>query len=521
MAKRRDRAGMTRGFMTVGAWTAMSRLLGFVRDLMIAAILGAGPVADAFFVAFRLPNMFRRFLAEGAFNSAFVPLFAKRLEGSGLAAARIFAEEALAVLSTVLLIMTALATAFMPALIYALAVGFADDPTRFDLAVVYGRIQFPYLLCMSLTALFSGVLNALGRFGAPAAAPVLLNVILIAMMALAVSSTLEPGLMLAIGVPLAGLAQVALVAIAATKAGIGLRPRRPRLTPDVRRLVKLGVPAAIAGGVLQINILIGTIIASFFDGAVSWLSYADRLYQLPLGLVGIAIGVVLLPELSRRVRADDRRGAREALNRATEFAMVLTVPAAVALVAMPELIVATLFERGAFGPDDSAAVAAAIALFAIGLPAFVQQKVTQPAFFARENTLAPMRYAAMAVVVNIALSLAAMPVLGYLAIPLATSIGGWVHLFLLMRGARAYGREVVMDRRLRRRLPRIVLASAIMGVVVWALESRVLPPLMSEDDKRWIALALGVLAGLLTYAYAARRLGAIDWRELRGALRRG
>jgi putative peptidoglycan lipid II flippase len=511
---------MARGFLTVGAWTGMSRVLGFIRDVMIAGLLGAGPVADAFFVAFRLPNMFRRFFAEGAFNMAFVPLFSKRLEGEGLDSARRFAEEALAVLVSVLLGLTVVAMLVMPGLVWVLAAGFADDPERFGLAVLYARIQFPYLLCMSATALFSGILNAMGRFAAPAAAPVLLNVILIGAMALAAGATLPVGTALAVGVLLAGFAQVALVAVAAQRAGLRLGIRRPKLTAGVRRLIKLGIPGAAAGGVLQINLLIGTIIASFFDGAVSWLSYAERLYQLPLGIIGIAIGVVLLPELSRRVRAGDRRGGRAALNRAAEFALVLTIPAAAALVAIPGPIVSVLFERGAFGPEDATAVAWALALFAIGLPSFVLQKVVQPAFFAREDTVSPLRFAAWSVLVNIALSVLGAPFIGYLAIPLATSIGGWVHLMLLLRGARRYGTEVIADRQLRRRVPRFALAAAFMAAVVFLIGQRLVEPMFHEPGMGWVALGLTVASGLVVYAYGLRRLNAASVAELRAALRR-
>ena len=519
---------LARSFLTVGIWTAASRVLGFLRDVMIAALLGAGPVADAFFVAFRLPNMFRRFFAEGAFNMAFVPLFAKRLEGEGAESARSFAEETLAVLASALLALTLLAQLFMPALIWLLAAGFADDPERFGLAVVYGRIQFPYLLCMSLTALFSGILNALGRFAAPAAAPVLLNVILIGAMAgtavLAmpvggVQSIEEViarpvGMALAVGVLLAGFAQVGLVLWAARRAGMQLTVRRPRLTPPVRRLLRLGVPAALAGGVLQVNILIGTVIASFFDGAVAWLSYADRLYQLPLGIVGIAIGVVLLPELSRRVRAGDRAGAREAMNRAAEFALVLTLPAAVALLVMPGTIVATLFQRGAFGPDDTRAVALALAVFAVGLPAFVLQKVIQPAFFAREDMKAPLRFAVASVGVNVAVSLLGAPVIGYVAIAVGTTIGGWLNLWLLWRGATGFGDDTALDDRLRHRAPKIAQAAAAMGAALLIVG-------LALGGGGWLTLGLLILIGASVYAAALHRLGAIAAADVRAALRRG
>jgi putative peptidoglycan lipid II flippase len=508
---------LLRGFLTVGGWTMGSRVLGFARDVMIAALLGAGPAADAFFAAFRLPNMFRRLFAEGAFNMAFVPLFAKKLEGDGPAAARAFAEEAMATLVAALLALTALAMLAMPALMLALAGGFADDPARFDLAVYYARIEFPYLFCMSLCALLSGVLNALGRFAAPAAAPALLNVTLIGAMGLAAGLALPAGDALAWGVLVAGFAQLAMLALATRRAGMGLRLRRPRLTPGVRRLVVLGAPAAASGGAMQINLLIGTLVASFFPGAVAWLNYADRLYQLPLGVVGVAIGVVLLPELSRRVRAGDDAGARDAANRAAEFGLALTLPAAAALVAIPGLIVGVLFERGAFSADDTASVATATALFAAGLPAYVLQKVLQPVFFARENMTAPLRYALIAMALNTAVSVAGAPLLGPMAIPLGTALAAWAQLLLLQRGARRYGDAAAPDARLCRAAPRLALASVAMG----AATATGAGAMAAAGWPAWAALTLCVAGGGAVYAALVVALRAVGAADLKAALRRG
>lgn len=511
---------LARSFATVGGWTMASRVLGFLRDVLVAGFLGAGPVADAFFVAFRLPNMFRRFFAEGAFNMAFVPLFSKRLEGEGRDAARAFAEETLSVLLAALLAMTALALAAMPALVFLLAAGFANDPERFDLAVIYGRIQFPYLLCMSLTALFSAMLNALGRFSAPAAAPILLNAALIGAMMLAARFAWPVGEALAWGVFAAGFLQVALVAAAARQAGFTLRLRRPRLTPGVRRLIRLGVPGAASGGVMQINLLIGTVIASFYAGAVSWLSYADRLYQLPLGVVGVAIGVVLLPELSRRVRADDHAGARDAMNRAAEFALLLTLPAAAALVAIPGVIASGLFQRGAFTQTDADAVAAAIALYALGLPAFVLQKVVQPAFFAREDMVRPLRYAVASVGANTAIALAGAPLIGWIAIPLGTSIAGWLNLWLLWRGAARQDGAALVDARLAARAPRMLWASLAMGASVFLLAVAA-EPYVGRGETQLLELLVLVAIGGGVYAAAAFGFGAVRRADLRAALTRG
>ncbi|NOX74145.1 MAG: murein biosynthesis integral membrane protein MurJ, partial [Alphaproteobacteria bacterium] len=320
------------GFFTVGGWTLISRVAGFVRDIMIAAFLGAGPVAEAFLIAFSLPNMFRRFFAEGAFNMAFVPMFAKKLEGGE--EAQDFARDALSGLMVLLIVLTLLAQVFMPWLVLAMASGFAGD-TRFDLAVDFGRIAFPYILFISLAALISGALNAMGRFWVAAAVPVALNVLFIAAMILAARFGWNMGRTLAWTVPVAGVAQLALVWIAASREGLRLWPRWPRMTPELKRLAVIAAPAALAGGVVQVNLLVGRQVASFFDGAIAWLNYADRLYQLPLGVVGIAIGVVLLPDLSRKLRSHDDAGARDAVNRAAEFSLALTLPAAIALIVIP------------------------------------------------------------------------------------------------------------------------------------------------------------------------------------------
>ena len=376
---------LVKAFATVGSFTMVSRVLGFVRDVFIAAVLGTGPVADAFFVAFRFPNLFRRIFAEGAFNNAFVPLFTKRLKGEGAAEARRFGEEALAVLVFALLVLTAVAEIAMPWLMYVLAWGFRDTPEKFDLAILLTRITFPYLLFVSLLALFSGILNAFQRFAAAAAAPVLLNVVFIATLAgLAWSgwgNTPEAGVVLAWSVSIAGILQLLVVLFAAGRVGMVLGLRFPRLTPGVKRLIALGVPGVIAGGITQVNIIVGTFIATLQDRAVSWLYYADRLYQLPLGVVGVAIGIVLLPNLAASLRSGDMDAAHDSQNRSLEYSLLLTLPAAVALFIVPEPIIRVLFQHGAFTAADTPATAAALAAFAWGLPAFVLIKVFSPGFF--------------------------------------------------------------------------------------------------------------------------------------------
>ncbi len=516
------------GFFTVGAWTLGSRILGFVRDIMIAAFMGAGPVAEAFLIAFSLPNMFRRFFAEGAFNTAFVPLFSKKLESGE--DPQEFAQDAFAGLASILIVLTLVAQLIMPWLVLAMAGGFAGDD-RLDLAVEFGRIAFVYILFISLAALFSGILNATGRFATAAAAPILLNVILVGTLFLVsqlgadgkMTSLVDPaeryGRALAWAVPLAGIAQVGLVWFAASRAGFPVRPRLPRLTPDMRKLAVIALPAMLAGGVVQINLLVGRQVASFFDGAIAWLSFADRLYQLPLGVVGIAIGIVLLPDLSRRLRAEDAIGGRHAFSRAGEIALALTIPAAVALIVIPLPLVSVLFQRGAFTADDAANTALALAVYGAGLPAFVLQKVLQPLYFAREDTRTPFRFAVVAMVVNAVVAIGLGLVIGFLGAAIATSVAAWVMVGLLSRGRRPMGDIAQFDDRFRTRIWRIIAAALCMGLVLW-WAALLLGPFLGGPTWRYLALAILVSLGIAVYFGLGRLFGAFSMADLKGAVRR-
>jgi putative peptidoglycan lipid II flippase len=520
-----------RAFATVGGLTMVSRVFGFLRDILIAATLGSGAVADAFFVAFRFPNLFRRLFGEGAFNSAFVPLFAKQLEGEGKEAARKFAEEALAGLVFVILVLTILAEIAMPFLMYGLAPGFSTNPEKFDLAVLLTRITMPYLLCMSLVALLSGVLNSVGKFVESSSVSIVLNLTMMAatFVALGLGLRNEPlaGVVQAWGVFAAGLLQLCLLVDGARRNGLSLKLRRPRMSDGMRRLIRLGIPGVIAGGVTQLNIVIGTIVASLQDGAVSHLYYADRVYELPLAIVGIAIGVVLLPDVSRHLRAGNHAAVMDSQNRSLEFALLLTLPASAALAIVPNEIVTVLFQRGAFTAADTPATAYALAIFALGLPSFVMIKVFSPAYFAREDTATPMRYAAISLTANTLGSVAlfflfrSMGLMPHLGIAVATTLGGWLNASLLYRTLARRG-EFVGDARLWRSLPRMTLATIVMSAALWivavALEPWFAPP--SGTAVRFGALAALVGAGLLVYAIAVFAFGAISVRQLRGQLRR-
>jgi len=510
---------LIRSFATVGGYTALSRFLGFVREILIAYFVGTGPVADAFFVAFRLPNMFRRVFAEGAFNAAFVPLFAGHLEDGGKAAAKAFAEQALAVLLSALLAVTAAAMAAMPWVIHLLAPGFADDPEKFALTVELSRITFPYLLFVALAALLGGVLNSLYRFAAAAAAPVLLNIFFIAALAVAVPLTGAPGHVMAWTVAAAGIAQFLLLHVAAARAGMSLRLPRPRLTPGMRRLLRLMVPGVLSAGAMQVNLMVATIIASFQAGAVSFLYFADRVYQLPLGLIGIGLGVVLLPDLARKIRGGDHAAATASLNRGLELAMLLTLPAALALVVIPQPLIIVLFERGAFDREATDATAAALAAFGLGLPSFVLVKVLQPGFFAREDTKTPFKITVVSVVANIALGLALFLPLKHVGLALATSFAMWLNTGMLALGLRRRG-FFALDRRCKARLPRIALASLIMAGALWLARDFLDPWFAADAVARILGLVILVGGGILLFGTAALLLGAVRIDEMRATFRR-
>ncbi|MDX5365650.1 MAG: murein biosynthesis integral membrane protein MurJ [Alphaproteobacteria bacterium] len=511
---------LVRSAATVGGTTLISRLLGFLRDVMVAAAVGTGPVADAFFVAFRFPNMFRSIFAEGAFNSAFVPLFAKRLEGDGKDAARRFAEDALSVLLVALLILTIAAELAMPWLMLVFAPGFSGDPQKFGWAVEFTRIAFPYLLFISLTALQSAILNSLGRFFPGAAAPVMLNITLILAILLLVPLTDNPGRALAWGVAAAGVVQFLWLSVSLWRAGFVLRLRWPRLTPEVRRLFRLGVPGVIAGGITQVNLTIGTMIASLQAGAVSWRYYADRIYQLPLAVIGIAIGIVLLPELSRRLRAGDHGGASWSQNRAIEFSMLLTVPAAIGAGVLAADIIRVLFERGAFTSADTEATSLALIIYAAGLPAFVLIKVFQPGFFAREDTKTPLRFAAISIAVNIATSIVLFIPFGFAGIATGTTLAAWVNAGQL--ATRLYKRgEFAPDQQLVRRLPLTLMAAIGMGAALW-FGAGALAPFLGDTLLVSLAALMALIGfGVITFFFLCQITGALRLGDLRRAFTRG
>lgn len=513
--------GLYRAIATVGGWTMASRVLGFLRDAGMAAIMGSGPAAEAFVVAFRLPNLFRRLFAEGALSAAFVPLYAGLREKHGADAADRFAADGLALLAIFMLLLSLAAMAFMPAVVLVLAPGFADQPDLFALTASLSVITFPYLMFMALTAVLSGMLNSWDKFASAAAAPILLNAILLAGLLAAWMGWIDaPEYGQAWAVFIAGVVQFLMVAHSCRKLGILPRLGIPRMTPEIRRFLLLMLPGVIGAGVVQINIVVGTQIASFLEsGTIAWLYYADRLVQLPLGVIGVAVGVALLPTLSRRIKAGDHKQALADQNRALEFALLFTVPATVALIAIPLPIVDVLFRRGAFDIADTMATAEILAAYAIGLPAYVLVKSLAPGFFAREDTATPVKVAGVAVVVNVVLALVLMKPFGPMGIALASSLAAWANVVLLAWVLARRG-GLKPDARLKRRTAGILGASALMalGLVAAML---LLPGFETLPLYARIAGLLGlVLGGGVVFLVAARLFGAIVPSELADLFRR-
>jgi putative peptidoglycan lipid II flippase len=511
---------MLRGVLTVGGWTMASRILGFARDMLIAAILGTGPIADAFLAALKLPNLFRRLFGEGAFNAAFVPAFAGLLAAEGKPAAQQFAKETFAVMVFWLAALTIVGEVFMPQIMTVLTPGFAADPAKFALTITLARITFPYLMLICLAAMVSGALNGLDRFTAASASYILFNVISIAALLWLTPYVPTAGHALAWGVTVSGVAQLGVLLWALRRAGMGLTLSFPRLTPQIRVLLRRMLPGLLGAGVTQLNLAVDVIIASLLPaGTVSVLYYADRVQQLPLGVIGTAVGTAMLPLLSRQVRAGEGEAAIGTQNRAIEYALFLTLPAAVALIVSAYPVMWALFARGAFSVESALLSSQSLAAYAVGLPAFVLVKVLAPGFFARGDTAMPVKIGVGAVALNLAMNVAFMVPLQHIGPALATSLAavfnvGWLGGVLMRRG------HLVLDARLRQRSVRMLAAALVMGVVLW-LTQRVLFAMPLHGMARLGALAVLVGVGLVTYGGAALAFGANDWRAVARMMRRG
>lgn len=508
---------MIKRILTVGGLTLLSRLTGFGRDIVLAAVLGAGPVADAFFVALRLPNHFRAIFAEGAFSAAFVPAYARIRTQNGPDDARLFADRIFTLLFISQIVLLAAALAFTPGAIALLAPGFVKEPSQFALAVELTRITFPYLLLITLVTLFGGILNAMQRFAAAASAPILLNLSMMAALAFAAFFP-TAGHAAAWGVLLAGVLEVLLVGGATLRAGVLTAFRRPRWDGEVSRFFKALGPATLGSMGVQLAMFADTIIASFLpSGSLSALYYADRLNQLPIGVIGIAIGTVLLPEMASRLAAGDDAGAKRAQSRAIEFALLLSIPCLVAFLLLPDLIMRALFGRGAFTAADAAAAGWTLAAYTVGLIPFVLIRSAVAPFFARGDTATPVKAALIAVAVNVALKVVLMGPLAQVGLALATSVGAWVNFLLVLWFARRAG-FVTPDKGLNRAIGKLAIAGAALTLTLWFAAAPVArlfatwPRLRDES-------ALAVLGGIGAVVYFGIVL-ALFGREWLGMFRR-
>lgn len=502
---------MIERILTVGGLTLVSRVTGFIRDIMLAAILGAGPVADAFFVALRLPNHFRAIFAEGAFNAAFVPAYARIREQGGADPAAVFADRVFTLLLLSQVVLLGVALVFTPEMIALLAPGFNDDPTRFPLAVEMTRITFPYLLLVTLVTLYGGILNALQRFAAAAAAPILLNLSMMMTLAMAASFP-SAGHAAAWGVLLAGLLEFVLLAGDARRAGVKPWFRWPSFDVNVRKFFRAFGPATGGSAGVQLALFADTILASFLaTGALSALYYADRLNQLPIGVIGIAAGTVVLPEMARRIAMGDEVGARRAQNRAIELTLLLSIPCVAAFLIVPELIMRALFARGAFTSADALAAGQTLTAYALGLIPFVLIRSVVATFFARGDTTNPLKAAVAAALVNIGFKFLLVGSLAQVGLALATSIGAWVNLALLLWLAGRRG-LIGLDPDLRRAMLKIAAAGSALGGALWlgqSLAAHWVHEGMALRDEALLALLVAI--GAVVYGGVVLALFGRQW----------
>ncbi|MGU3390336.1 murein biosynthesis integral membrane protein MurJ [Sphingomonas sp. M1A8_2b] len=517
---------LTKALGSVGGLTLASRILGLVRDSLFARFVGAGFASDAYLIAFRLPNMFRALFAEGAFSAAFIPMFNRKVgdkSGRGLPDGIAFAEDALSVLLPTLLIMTVLLEALAWPLTWLLTFGFNGvGSAKFDYVVHLSRIMLPYLPLISLVSLLGGILNSLHKFWINAAAPILLNATLIA--ALLLFHAHEPLLTSrnqAIAVTISGALQLLWLIYACRSSGVRLRLKRPLMNPDVKKLMSLIWPAAAGAGAVQINLVVSTALAAALlpAGSVSYIYFADRLNQLPLGLIGIGLGTVLLPTISRQLGRGEEAEAMTTQNRGMELALFLTLPATVALIVCGGPIIAALFQHGKFTAAQTLPTAQALAAFSIGLPSYILVKVLTPGYYARSDTKTPVRYATMSMVVNLVLNLAFIKPLGHMGPPLATAIASTVNVAMLYRTLVLRG-HFTPDARLVRRTWRLLVAALIMGGVMFFLNDLFQPFVTGTSIQRWGAMLVLVATGGVVYAIATLLTGAFRLGDISTLLRR-
>lgn len=486
----------------ISFFISLSRILGFIRDVFIARYLGVGVLSDAFFAAFRLPNFFRRVFAEGAFNSAFVPIFVDKLQNKSEKNSQHFVRDVLSILFFVLLIFVLLLQIFMPIAMKFMFYGFYSDPEKFSLLVNLSRITIFYLLFVSIVSLFSGILNSLGKFAAPASAPIILNGTLIA--SIFVFAPMVPNLAYALswGVFSAGILQLLWLMIFLYRTKMLVYPVVPKITPDIKYFFRKLIPGIIGANVMQINLLVDTMIASLISGAVSYLYYADRINQLPLAMIGIAINIALLPSLSKAIKSGDKSQGEKLQNLALEASLVLVIPATLALTCLSHLIIEGLFQRGAFGANETDLVGKALMFYSFGLPAYVMVKVLEPGFFARSDTKTPMKIALICLVNNVILNILFFKPFGYIGIVLASICSSYLNVSLLLFNLikRDY---FAFEKKFALKLIRILIPAVLMAAILLFCKNyfAYLSPVIN--------LIITIAIGLFAYLFAAYISGAL------------
>ncbi|HEX8449188.1 MAG TPA: murein biosynthesis integral membrane protein MurJ [Allosphingosinicella sp.] len=503
---------------TIGGLTMVSRVLGFAREMLMARVMGASAAADAFFVAFRLPNTFRRLFGEGAFSAGFVPLFSQRLHGEdGEAEARRFSEEVLAVFVPTLILFTLVFEIIMPLFVAAIS-GYEGE--KLGLATFLTRITFPYLILISLVSLFSGILNSLARFTAAAFAPALLNLSMLVALVLVREGGPVTATALAIGVTAGGVLQLALLIAACRRAGVSLKLRRPRMTPGVRQFVRVVVPATLGAGVYQISAFIDTFfLARIGTGAMSYFNYADRLNQLPLGVIGAALGTAILPQVSRHVGANDPAEAARVQGEAADLAMLLCLPAAAALCVAAGPLIGALFQGGEFSAEDARITALVLSIIVLGLPAYVLVKVLTPGFYARQDTATPVKTAGVVLLANVALNFLLIPPFGIAGLAAAIAIASWLNcaiLYVILHRRGHFRVEAWLASRIFRQL----LAGAAMVAALIAVRMLLGAWFTGGVGRRMVGVGAIVGVGLAVYFPAAWLLGGMDKEALKTLLRR-
>ena len=498
---------------TFGFFTLISRILGYVRDILIAIFLGTGLFADAFFVAFRLPNTFRRLFAEGTFNAAFIPSYAGELAKNKIKADN-FAKNIFNLLFIILFFLVLVAEIFMPQLIFLIAPGFYNDPEKFKLAVDLSRITFPFLFFVCLASFFAAILNSYNKFAAAAAAPIILNVILIASLFFSQWFNLSNVLMLSYAVSFAGFLQLIILLFFVKKNFKPILSIKIKIDKQVKFFFQKLLPSIFSSGVTQINILVGTIIASFQAGAVSYLYYADRVYQINLAVAGIAVGTVMLPELSKHIKNDSYKKITDLQNRSLELSLFLSVPAAVALILASEQIITSLFGYGSFDNISVINTAIALTFFAFGVPAFSILKIFSNFFFARNDTKTPFYLSVVSVALNIIISLSFFNKIGFVIIPIATSISSWINVFMHYYFIKKRNFHI-FDSKFIHKFPRLILSVVVMGMVLYLLLGIFSDKFVYNESWKFIYLFIIVIISLISYFLISNFSGVFKFKDIK------